>query len=65
MTNSMMIRNVIAVCLIVACQILMDEIGSFSNLKLVYRASIGVMITIGALQLADYIAKLIEKLHKK
>lgn len=65
MTNSMMIRNIISVCLIVACQLLLDEVESFSNLKLVYRASIGVVIVIGALRLADNITKLIEKLHKK
>lgn len=64
MTKSMRIQTVTSLCLVVVCLILVDKVEGFSNLKLIYRALIDIVVVLSALRLADYIAKFIEK-HRK
>ena len=63
MTNSLKIRTIIGVCLVIACLILTDKIEGFSNLNLAYRAFIDVIVVLGALQLVNYTVKFTEKHH--
>ncbi len=65
MTKSTKILTIISLFLVVACLILVDNIEGFSNLKLVYRVLINVIGVLGALRLANYIAKFIEKHRTK
>jgi len=61
MTNFLKIRTIATVCLAILGLILVDRIEGFSDLNLVYRAFIDVLVVFGALQLVNYAVKFIEK----
>ncbi|HAH31364.1 MAG TPA: hypothetical protein DCL44_03510 [Elusimicrobia bacterium] len=61
MTMAKKIRAVTSTCLVVVCMITLNNIEGFSNLKLTYRILIDVIVFWSALQLADWIARFINR----